>query len=233
MDTSNSDFKTETEQGSVTGSTGSDLNVKENTDQNASTGSTSVQDSNEGNANNYEQPSASPAPETYSVNQVTPEPESTPMVTDSGNYGVDWSITDDGALHIEPGILKNMSTGEKEDDVDLISNPWTYQQRDKVTSITFDGKVIAGSDVSGFLSRFNNLTSITNLDMLDTSNSTNMRGLFADDRNLKSIDLSNINTLKASNMYEMFSQDHSLPAIVLGKQFNGDSLTDATGMFLV
>ncbi|WP_125590858.1 BspA family leucine-rich repeat surface protein [Companilactobacillus jidongensis] len=216
------------------------LNVKASNDTTDSNDATTVQDKNGSNTTKSEQPDISPSAETYSLNQATPQPESTPTVTDSGNWGVDWSITDDGVLHINSGTLKDtsatilvepsntqtLSVGPIKD-----KNPWTQTQRDKVTSISFDGKVTASSDVSGLFYNFNKVTSIDNLTDFDTSNVTNMSGLFDLDRSLKSLDLSNMDTRKVTSMYSMFNDNEVLASIKFGENFKGDSLTDAEGMF--
>lgn len=67
-----------------------------------------------------------------------------------------------------------------------------------------DGKVIANADSSYLFFNFTALESIEGMEYFDTSNVTNMHGLFFRCSSLKQIDLSNFDTSNVTNMEAMF-----------------------------
>ena len=75
-----------------------------------------------------------------------------------------------------------------------------------------------------------NLTSITGLNYLNTSEVTSMLGMFWDCKNLTSLDLSSFNTAKVTDMYHMFYYCSKLTSLDLSS-FNTSKVTDMYYMF--
>ena len=74
------------------------------------------------------------------------------------------------------------------------------------------------------------LTSIKNLEQLDTSNVTNMSGMFSDCIGLTSLDLSNFNTSAVTYMQEMFYNCNKMKFLNLGN-LNTSNVTTTSNMF--
>ncbi|MBO5138316.1 MAG: BspA family leucine-rich repeat surface protein, partial [Bacilli bacterium] len=98
----------------------------------------------------------------------------------------------------------------------------------KVT-IVGDGNVTANENSSGMFSGFRNLKEL-DLSNLDTSQVTNMQGMFASCNSLTSIDLSNINLSNVTNMEAMFASCNSLTSIDLSN-INLSNVTNMEAMF--
>ena len=75
-----------------------------------------------------------------------------------------------------------------------------------------------------------NLTEIRGLNLVDTSNMTDMNSMFYDCQRLTSIDTSNFNTSKVTNMNSMFRFCRSLTSLDLSN-FNTSSVTNMGYMF--
>ena len=119
----------------------------------------------------------------------------------------------------------NVCTGVNKSDITKIilkaseSAPTTYDNRWEVAGNlvvymtgsemiiynTTDNLIIAAEDASGLFSDFTNLIFIENLDLLDTSNVTNMQNMFFRCNNLSTLDLSSFNTSNVTNMAGMFA----------------------------
>ncbi len=80
-----------------------------------------------------------------------------------------------------------------------------------VETINFSN-VVAHEDMSDFFKGLTKLTSI-NLSNVNTSNTTNMRGMFSGDTSLQSINVGSFNTSNVSNMAGMFNGCSSLSSI--------------------
>ncbi|WP_125768378.1 BspA family leucine-rich repeat surface protein [Companilactobacillus furfuricola] len=102
--------------------------------------------------------------------------------------------------------------------------------KDKVTTITFDAKITCNSNSTNLFQNYTKLTTINNLQNLDTSKVTDFSYFFSLDSNLRNVDLSKIDTSNATNMSHMFSETN------ISDWKNLDSLktekvTDFTSMF--
>ena len=82
----------------------------------------------------------------------------------------------------------------------------------------------------GFANDISNLISINFNDIFNTSNVTNMEGMFNSCSSLTSLDLSRFNTSNVANMENMFSGCSSLLSLDLSS-FNTANVTDMSGMF--
>ena len=76
-------------------------------------------------------------------------------------------------------------------------------------------KIKAPADMSYFFANYQNLKEITGLENLDTSNVTNMDGMFSDCSSIEKLDLSALNTEKVTNMSNMFRGCKSLKELKL------------------
>ena len=77
---------------------------------------------------------------------------------------------------------------------------------------------------------FSELTEIENLNLLDTSNVTNMGYMFSSCSKLTSLDLSNFDTSQVTSMYYMFSGCSRLTSLDVSK-FDTSKVTDMSSMF--
>lgn len=99
-----------------------------------------------------------------------------------------------------------------------------------VAYIQGNGKIIANSNSLGLFSGFTNLESIENIELLDTSNVTNMEAMFRSCSNLKEIDLSNFDTRNVTSMLSMFSSCRSLTSIDVSN-FDTSKVRNLSTMF--
>lgn len=90
--------------------------------------------------------------------------------------------------------------------------------------------MFSGSDTTEYSDFFFLLHSIEGLDLLDTSNVTNMASMFAYCENLKSLDLLSFDTSKVTNMGSMFFNCSSLGSLLI-EGFNTGACTDMSSMF--
>ena len=94
------------------------------------------------------------------------------------------------------------------------------------------GKIYANEDSSSMFSRFSAVTSISGLELLDTSNVTYMSSMFGGCSALTSIgDLSGWNTTKVSTMSSMFNNCSALTSLDLSG-FNTSNVTSMSSMFV-
>ena len=96
----------------------------------------------------------------------------------------------------------------------------------KITAIT----KLSGYATSGFFSNFTELTEITGLNQLDTSQATSMSKMFANCSNLTSLDLSSLDTSNVTDMSLMFSGCNMLTNLDLSG-FNTTNVTNMSRMF--
>ncbi len=93
-----------------------------------------------------------------------------------------------------------------------------------------DGKVIANKNSRYLFSGFTKLETIEGLEYFDTSNSINMRSMFADCKALTSLDLSSFDTSNVVNMNTMFDNCNALTSLNLSS-FNTEKVNDMSFMF--
>ncbi|PQF20812.1 bacterial Ig-like domain-containing protein [Enterococcus mundtii] len=141
----------------------------------------------------------------------------------SGHLGtVDWVIEADGTLHIGAGQLSPtvMTNGR---------SPF-FSYADQITSIIFEGKVIAGEFLEMLFCDLNKVRNIENLSYLDTSQTTNMHYMFSGMSGLTSIDVSGFDTSKVTDMRQMFAGASSLTSLDISN-FDTSSVTYMGEMF--
>ena len=83
---------------------------------------------------------------------------------------------------------------------------------------------------AGWFTGLRSLKSIEGFEYLNTSQVTDMKGMFEGCRSLRTLDLSSFDTAKVENMGEMFWGCRSLTALDLSS-FNTSMVTDMNGMF--
>ena len=89
------------------------------------------------------------------------------------------------------------------------------------------------SNVTDMLGMFNQCYSLTELDVsnFDTSNVTNMKSLFNECESLITLDLSSFDTSKVTDMMTMFSADKNIETIIFGEKFDTSNVTNMRDMF--
>ena len=97
-----------------------------------------------------------------------------------------------------------------------------------ITTVTFADKTCPTTTKNWF-SAFSSLTTINNISMLDTSNVTDMSGMFDNCTALKELDVSNFNTSNVTDMSYMF---YFCPIQTIDvSHFNTSKVTNMSGMF--
>ena len=159
----------------------------------------------------------------------------TPSINDyaDGMSGTSrWELTNDGVLHIETGELGS-TTATKQSETDptdrtTVSNWAIYA--DYVNTINFEGPVSLPDDASSIFSGMSVLTTITNLDRLDTSKTTKFDNLWSHDPYLTEFDASSFDMSNATSIKEMFKNDYLLKSLNVGN-WDVSHVTDFEGAF--
>ena len=115
--------------------------------------------------------------------------------------------------------------------VSSFSSPkWTHNS--SITTVVFDASFADARPVetSGWFSCLSSLTTIKGLEYLNTSEVTNMNGMFEGCSSLTTLDLSSFNTEKVTNQLSMFPYCSSLTSIDLSS-FNTAGVDDMSYMF--
>ena len=110
--------------------------------------------------------------------------------------------------------------------------PGWYSKAGTITNVVFNSSFAYARPecCHRWFASMTNLTSITNLSYLNTSQVTDMSNMFASCSSLESIDLSNFNTANVTNMNYMFASCSKLKSLDLSL-FNTANVTDMGGMF--
>lgn len=107
---------------------------------------------------------------------------------------------------------------------------WGAIPNDEIKKVVFTNPVDGGKDLGYLFNDFINLSSIENLNKLDTTNAENMENMFSGLDSLTSIDLSAFNTSKVADMSFMFYDSPSLTHLDLSS-FDTSSVVYMQGMF--
>ena len=110
--------------------------------------------------------------------------------------------------------------------------PWESQTGD-ITQVVFDPSFADAHPTSCYrwFAACENLTSITGIENLNTSEVTNMYGMFNGCSSLTSLDLSSFNTSKVTDMNGMFSGCSSLAYLSIGGGFTVSGSTNTNDIF--
>lgn len=152
---------------------------------------------------------------------------------DSGTFGKGstasaWTIDDAGVLHFGAGTFGAASGTDSTDQKS--QQPWMKHAND-ITSISFDGNVVADPTSPYLFASLPNLKTINNINRLDTSKVSNMRMMFKDDSSLTQLDLTSWDTSKVVLFYDTFANMTSLKTLDLST-WNTSSATTMGSMFV-
>ena len=116
----------------------------------------------------------------------------------TGNIGVNWWFDGEtGVLSLGGGKLKPWHS---------MSSPWEqYTWFEQITKVVITDTIVADKDMAGLFADLKNVKSYVGLDKIDTSEVVSMRGLFMDNLNLTTLDLSSWNTSKLEEMRMIFA----------------------------
>lgn len=120
----------------------------------------------------------------------------------------------------------NLNTGDNEPD-------W-FANREKIKEVIFDDSFAKAQPTTCYrwFMGMKNLTTLTGLSNLNTTEVTNMQQMFDGCEALTALDLSTFNTAKVTTMNSMFNSAKSLKKLTLSDQFTGTSLEDARWCFM-
>ncbi|MFC6177430.1 BspA family leucine-rich repeat surface protein [Companilactobacillus huachuanensis] len=139
---------------------------------------------------------------------TTATPEKETVLPQSGTFGTSkWNIDEDGMLDIGPGTFDSINA-------DGSNNPWK-DVKDSVKTINVEDGVVSGKSMAGLFQNFTNLTSFTNLEAMDTQNTTDMSNLFSGCTNLEGINIPVWNFQNVVSYRKMFSGDTVIKYIYL------------------
>ena len=112
------------------------------------------------------------------------------------------------------------------------NSAYVFDGFSNMKSITFNDNFDTSNatDMHGMFRRESNLTNLDLLSSFDTSNVTNMGGMFSDNFALETVNLSSFDTSDVTNMAWMFSQCHNLTGLDLST-FDTRNVTDMKRMF--
>ena len=109
---------------------------------------------------------------------------------------------------------------------------WNGNYR-QITTVIFDDSFAQYTDLQStarWFKSFSNLTSILGIENLNTSNVTDMSGMFRGCKSLQSIDLKNFDTRNVEDMSKMFEECYALQTLDLSS-FNTEKVTTMASMF--
>ncbi|MBQ5351045.1 MAG: BspA family leucine-rich repeat surface protein, partial [Bacteroidaceae bacterium] len=103
---------------------------------------------------------------------------------------------------------------------------------DNFTTVVFDGSFKDARPIScaHWFDGFKNLKKIEGIENLNTSNVTDISGMFYGCENLTSLDVSKFNTSNVTDMCGMFSECNNLKSLDVSN-FNTSNVTNMHGMF--
>ncbi|WP_338231135.1 SLAP domain-containing protein [Companilactobacillus muriivasis] len=154
---------------------------------------------------------------------ATPVAEvATVPVPDVDDKGTGWTYTSASKNLDINGPLTDFKAGD--------TDHWNGHTS-TITNVTISNPVIAPKDTSYMFANMVNVTSITDLDKLDTSNTTTMEGMFKGDEKLTDLNLSNSNLSQAENISHMFEDDSQLTTIEFSKSTGFKHIVNASYTF--
>ena len=127
-------------------------------------------------------------------------------------------------------VTYNYDDGEGADMYTEISanTPWIGDSKN-YTTVVFVDKIVPSS-VAGWFFKFESLTTIQNIENLNTENVSDFSAMFAECRNIASLDMSKLNTSNATNMSWMFGRCERLTTLNI-KGLDTSKVETMMGMF--
>ena len=165
--------------------------------------------------------------------------QNTRMMATNNDYGDLWNRKQSTVTKIVFQDSINKIEGESESwDISSAKNktvmarlvPNTNDTTTNTLYIQGNGGVIANYSSSYLFYKFSKLTEIENINLLDTSNVTDMSSMFYYCESLTSIDVSKFNTSKVTNMSDMISYCRGLTSLDV-RNFDTSQVTDMSNMF--
>lgn len=145
-----------------------------------------------------------------------------------------YAVYNNGVLMFYHDSKRSSRTGTSYDLNTGSNNPGWYSDGNyaSVTSVFFDSSFKSARPTSTYswFTRMTNLQSIGGIDNLNTSNVTNMHGMFQGCGKLTSLDVSKFDTSKVTDMSWMFFGCYGLTDLDLSK-FDTSKVTDMQHMF--
>ena len=133
----------------------------------------------------------------------------------------------------ESSNAKIYSNDEKVNDISktIYATPLSETNTNYAYKLTIGGKggIIANESMVGYFERFRQMTSI-DLSALDTSEVTNMGGMFIGCSSLTNLDVSNFDTSQVTNMVSMFNSCSSLTSLDVSN-FDTSKVKSMSSMF--
>lgn len=174
-----------------------------------------------------------------------------------GDYGVHWYLTTSGELHLEAGTLAEPTSSEIAGNRGQLVSQIALKEGnsapteadlnevgEQVTKVVLDGPVATSSNATNLFAQFGFVSEYVNLDKLDTSAATTMKGMFLSGQSyvgatggrtgnnvLQSLDISHFDTSHVTDMSFMFYQLRKVANLDFS-HFNTDNVTNTTSMFL-
>ena len=165
--------------------------------------------------------------------------QNTKMMATNNDYGDLWNRKQDTVTKIVFQDSINKIEGESKSwDISSAKNktvmarlvPNTDDTTTNTLYIQGNGGVIANYNSIYLFHNFSKLTEIENINLLDTSNVTNMNWMFDDCRSLTNLDVSKFDTSQVKNMSGMFFDCKSLTNLDVSN-FDTSNVTDMRQMF--
>ena len=165
--------------------------------------------------------------------------QNTRMMATNNDYGDLWNRKQSTVTKIVFQDSINKIEGESESwDISSAKNKTVMARLvpntgDTITNTLYiqgNGGVIANYNSSDLFYNFSKLTEIENVNLLDTSNVTDMSHMFQSCIKLTNIDLSSFDTSQVTNMGEMFSGSTRLTILDVSN-FDTSQITDMSYMF--
>ena len=165
--------------------------------------------------------------------------QNTKMMATNGYSGTLWNNKEDTVTKIVFQDSINKIEGESDSwDISSAKNktvmarlvPNTDDTTTNTLYIQGNGGVIANYNSSDLFYNFSKLTKIENVNLLDTSNVTDMSHMFQSCIKLTNLDLSSFDTSQVTNMGEMFSGSTRLTILDVSN-FDTSQITDMSYMF--
>jgi surface protein/YD repeat-containing protein len=133
--------------------------------------------------------------------------------------GARWQLYEEGTLTVDEGLVNWPAT----------NSPW-HNYRAEITEIIFTGPITAGTSLTNLFRTLDQVRNIEGLENIDTSQVTNMSGMFSGVSGLTELDVSGWDTSRVTNMSNMFSGMGNLIELDVS-DWDTSLVTNMSGMF--